>query len=504
MLRSKRISRFFACLLSAFVLFPAFTALSADKSGRAVYAADNAITVFSVEDYIDESILESFEEETGIGVNYLTFATNEEMYNELLKDKKAVDLICPSEYMIMKMRDEGLLKKFVTPENFKKYGSDYIKTKFKEAPLEIMDEDEEETYAVGYMWGTIGLIYNMDNGVTAEDLKSWSAIWQNFTGRVTVKDSIRDTYFIALAEVYKDELLSLKNDLKAGKIDDERYNEKITEIFNRTDEKTVNDVRESILNLKSNLYGFEVDAGKSEILTGKIDVNVAWSGDAVYSISQGLYDEESGELLPENKRVKLGYAVPEEGSNVWFDGYVMTADADEESSLLFLDYICSPEIATKNMSYTGYTSCIVGDEVFEYVKDTYNDDDDYEKSVDLKYIFDPENKSGKDENYYVINVSSEAYQMFTAQYPEEDVLTRCAIMKNFSGEELLRINEMWKEIKLITFPVGTIIAILAAFAVCIALIVLFVNREKIFARVDERAEKSAKKKDKVVSRTAIK
>lgn len=486
---SKKLTRFFAVTLILLFVLPFSFGV------KTVRAEGNEITVFSVEDYIDTDVLDAFEEETGVKVNYLTFATNEEMYNELLKDKNAVDLICPSEYMIMKMRDEGLLKKFDTPQNFADYGSDYIKQKFKQAPLNIMDEDESKTYAIGYMWGTIGVIYRTED-VDGELLKSWSSLWSEFDGKLTVKDSIRDTYFMALAEVYKDELISWKNKLAGSECSAEDYNAAITEIFNRTDKETVDKVEKSLLDLKGKLYGFEVDAGKSDILTGKINVNVAWSGDAVFSIDQGLYDED-GEPL--ENQVVLGYAVPEEGSNVWFDGYVMTANADEENSLKFLDYLCSPEVATLNMDYTGYTSCIVGDEVFEYVKETYSDDES-EDTVDLRYFFDP-NGTNPDPEAYVINVAEELKYMFYAQYPTEDVLMRCAVMKNFDGDELGRINEMWKKIKLITFSTGKIIAIVSAFVLAAAAIAVYVNREKLFGGIEKRDDK--KSKYKLVSKEEI-
>lgn len=486
---SKKLTRFFAVTLILLFVLPFSFGV------KTVRAEGNEITVFSVEDYIDTDVLGAFEEETGVKVNYLTFATNEEMYNELLKDKNAVDLICPSEYMIMKMRDEGLLKKFDTPQNFADYGSDYIKQKFKQAPLNIMDEDESKTYAIGYMWGTIGVIYRTED-VDSELLKSWSSLWSEFDGKLTVKDSIRDTYFMALADVYKDELISWKNKFDGSECSAEDYNAAITEIFNRTDKETVDKVEKSLLDLKGKLYGFEVDAGKSDILTGKINVNVAWSGDAVFSIDQGLYDED-GEPL--ENQVVLGYAVPEEGSNVWFDGYVMTANADEENSLKFLDYLCSPEVATLNMDYTGYTSCIVGDEVFEYVKETYSDDES-EDTVDLRYFFDP-NGTNPDPEAYVINVAEELKYMFYAQYPTEDVLTRCAVMKNFDGDELGRINEMWKKIKLITFSTGKIIAIVSAFVLAAAAIAVYVNREKLFGGIEKRDDK--KSKYKLVSKEEI-
>ncbi len=486
---SKKLTRFFAVALILLFVLPFSFGV------KTVRAEGSEITVFSVEDYIDTDVLDAFEEETGVKVNYLTFATNEEMYNELLKDKNAVDLICPSEYMIMKMRDEGLLKKFDTPQNFADYGSDYIKQKFKQAPLNIMDEDESKTYAIGYMWGTIGVIYRTED-VDGELLKSWSSLWSEFDGKLTVKDSIRDTYFMALAEVYKDELISWKDKLDGSECSAEDYNAAITEIFNRTDKETVDKVEKSLLDLKGKLYGFEVDAGKSDILTGKINVNVAWSGDAVFSIDQGLYDED-GEPL--ENQVVLGYAIPEEGSNVWFDGYVMTANADEENSLKFLDYLCSPKVAKLNMDYTGYTSCIVGDDVFNYVKETYHDDES-EDVIDLKYFFDP-NGTNPDPNAYKISVAEELKYMFYAQYPTEDVLTRCAVMKNFDGEELERINEMWKKIKLITFSTGKIIAIVSAFVLAAAAIAVYVNREKLFGGIEKRDEK--KSKYKLVSKEEI-
>lgn len=468
------------------------------------------ITVFSVDDYIHEAteegelgVLEMFEEETGIKVNYLTFATNEEMYNELKKDPNACDLVCPSEYMIMKLAEEEMIRKFETPNNFREYGSEYIKNVFKKYPLNIMDEDEGETYAVGYMWGTVGLIYSIDNmGENPEILTNWSGLWdKSLNGRVTIKDSIRDTYFIALAKVFEEELLSCKQKFEDGEYittEDptgiEGYNRDITEIVNRTDYASVQAVESELAILKQNLFGFEVDSGKSDILTGKIDVNLAWSGDAVYSIYQGLFDDD-GNPLP--NQVFLGYTIPEEGSNVWFDGYVMTKNADYDSSLLFLDFIARPDVAVLNMDFTGYTSCIAGDEVFEYVLDSYNDDES-EVCVDLKYFFDP-SYEGDD---YVVRVSEDVEQIFFAQYPTEEEINRCAIMKNFSGEELVRINDMWKKTKLVTLTDLQIYLTLAGMLAVIGIVVVIKYREKIFGKKSfDVVEK--KSKYKVIKREKL-
>ena len=122
---------------------------------KTVKAEGREITVFSWEDYIDESLLESFTEETGITVNYYTFAGNEEMYNEVIKNPEACNLLCPSEYMIQKMQTEGLIKPFTVPETYKENVSPYIDGVFENLGFYT---DNGKTYACGYMWGTMGFV----------------------------------------------------------------------------------------------------------------------------------------------------------------------------------------------------------------------------------------------------------------------------------------------------------------------------------------------------------
>ena len=467
---------------------------------KSVRAEDEIVlTVFSVEDYIHEAeddselgVLDMFKEQTGITVDYQTFATNEDMYNELIKDPYAVDLICPSEYMIMKMMTEDLIRPFETPKNFLENGSPYIKEVFKGLEIEtangkipLMSSDEKTCYAVGYMWGTLGLIYNTQT-VDAKDLTSWTDIWTKFTKKVTIKDSIRDSYFMALAYVYQDELLQAKAEFEQGVLGEKEYNDKISAIFNRTDADSVYKAGEALLGLKNNLYGFEVDSGKNDMLTGKIDVNVAWSGDAVYSIDEALFDEE-GNKKP--NAMYLGYAVPEEGANVWFDGYVMTKNADYDNAIKFLDFIASPEIAVLNMDYTGYTSCIGGEEVLEYVKESYHSEDGV-KEYDLSYFFDPTH-TGDD---YKINVEEDYVLLFEAQYPTKEIITRCAVMQNFSGEDLERVNEMWKKVKLITLSKTAIITILSITAFIVLCYFAYKFREPIGEFLSRKLPRSKKKK----------
>ena len=121
-------------------------------------------------------------------------------------------------------------------------------------------------------------------------------------------------------------------------------------ILNRTDDDTIEKVEQALIDAKKNVFGFEVDSGKNDMITGKININFAWSGDAVYAIDEA-----------EEQEVYLNYSVPQEGSNIFFDGWVMPKGANTTLAEAFVNYISMPENACANMDYVGYTSVIAGD-----------------------------------------------------------------------------------------------------------------------------------------------
>ncbi len=488
----------FVVLLLAFVLLAASTVALSPVSEVNAATSVKEITVFSWEDYIDlgygyangdfpsdylqdnyseadlrKSVLDIFEEQTGIKVNYYSFATNEEMYNELLKNPDACDLICPSEYMILKMREEGLIKPYSAPDNYQVNGSPYIKRVFNDLGLNTADG---KTYAIGYMWGTMGLIYNAEK-YSDSDFSHWSNLYdEKFSGKITIKDSLRDSYIMAAAIVYEEELMSLKGRFENGEISQEEYKSSLSDIFNATDPETVDMIGDALIKLKNNLYGFEVDAGKSDLISGKIDVNFAWSGDAVFSMWEA---DDIG--------LELGYVVPQEGSNVWFDGWVMTKSADETLALRFLDFISDPKIAVRNMDYIGYTSCMAGDDVFNYVDGNFGAEDDETDltDFDLSYFFG--------EGDYTVTAGSCARHLY-AQYADEETIMRCAVMNNFSNDDLVLINEMWNKVKLITLPAYALIIIAAIIVLAAVGFVLYKFRDKIFGNEISKEQTKPRRK----------
>ena len=416
------------------------------------------LKVCNWEDYIDEDVCADFEAymaEKGqtVRVEYSTFGTNENLYNDLkIANGYLYDVVCPSDYMIEKMAKEGMLAKISLAEdgNYASYVSPYISGIFEDSITWTNGGAQESLsdYAVGYMWGTMGFTYNPAfSDSIEEDMKSWLSIWDEaYSKKVTIKDSVRDSYFVGIAYACRDELKELKDQYAAGEIDREAYNEALTEIFNRTDEETVANVEEGLKTLKKNLFGFEVDEGKNDMVTGKISVNFAWSGDAVYAMDEAEADG-----------VELSYSVPEEGSNIWFDGWCIPASAQEkELAKEFIEFLSLPEIAVRNMEYIGYTSVIAGDMPFSIEYCEY------------------------DKNDEPIPGSEYTVEYTGVQYPTEDIIDRCVVMHYFDDETNLRINEMWENVKGETLPVWAIVVIVAVVLLAVAAVLVYRFRDKIF------------------------
>lgn len=408
------------------------------------------LRIYNWEDYISDgkddegndtdeiaNVIEEFEEYyektygEKVNVKYVTYATNEIMLSTIETGRSQYDLICPSDYVIQKMIKKDMLEE-LDPRypitNYEKYCSPYIK--------DLFSKNGWDKYGVCYMWGTMGFLYDPER-VDHEDVTTWDVMWNSkYMYEITTKDSMRDTYVPAVAHLYKDELYELKIKYENGEITSSKYTEKITEILNRCDEDTIDLVGKELREMKNNIFGFEVDSGKTDIATGKITINFAWSGDAVYSMD---FSEED----PINK--ELYYSVPEEGSNIWFDGWVMPKGANTKLAQRFMDFVCLPDIAVKNMEKIGYTSAIGGDEVLDMINDWYGvEDGEYE--VDLSYFFgDTVSDERKSDGKIIVKTDTLGRQ-FSAQYPTIDVVTRCAIMKDF-GDMNDTVMAMWQEFK---------------------------------------------------------
>ena len=444
--------------LLPFALLSCIALSSLSFSGCSDGDRGNVLRVASWDEYICEGGEDSYFEEglplyeefeiwyketygKEITVEYIPIQDNETMYNKI-KMGDSYDILCPSEYMIMKLAEEGLLQKlpasFFDLDNelnyYAKNLSPYIRDVFENGKMN--DGSKWSEYTAGYMWGSTGFVYNPEN-VSADEVKSWNIFTsESAHRRITAKDNVRDSYFAGLGMYYEEDMLALKAALENGTISLDEYKTSLSAMMNDTSKETMSKVQNKLKQMRENIYGLETDEGKLDIATGRFDISYQWSGDAVYTLDVGESDEINDEPI------YLEYAIPEAASNLWFDGWVLMKDSQNvEAATAFMNFLSIPENVIRNMYYIGYTSCIGGEDVFAYVEETYGADEEEEDTVeyDLSYFFG--------EGYSLITPEEQTRRQLLAQYPDVNTINRLVVMKYFDKDTNERANRMWTTIK---------------------------------------------------------
>ena len=406
-----------------------------------------------------------------VRVEYSCFGTNEDLYNQLTLGD-TYDLVCPSDYMIMKLMAEGALEpyseSFFDRDNAENYYSrcvsPYIAGVFAENEI---NGESWERYAACYMWGVTGVLYNPEL-MTEEEASTW-AVFDNpdFYRQITLKDNVRDTYFSTLGYLLQDQLTD------EAFLADADYREKLGAMMNDVSPETIHAVEELLGRIMGNIYALETDSGKADMVTGKIVANYQWSGDAVYAMDQA-----------EEEDVYLQFAVPRECTNLWFDGWVMLksgigADAEKKQAAeAFVNFVSRPENAVRNMYYIGYTSAISGgedDTVFSYLNWCYGAEEDEEDTVayPVGYFFNGDNE---DEDYIVYTSPEQVGRQLFTQYPSQEVIYRAAVMGYFDEEQTRNINQMWINIRCLDvreIPLWCVLLTLCVIAAVAAACILY-------------------------------
>ena len=374
---------------------------SSDRSG--------VLKVYNWSDYIGEGIISEFEqwykEQTGedITVVYQTFDVNETMLSKIEKGHEDYDVVCPSDYIIERMLNSGLLLPLdfaSIPDSINyiaKNRSPYIEKMFREINPTIDAND----YSVAYMWGTTGIIYNTKY-VTDEEASTWDVIRNpKFKDQVLIKDAPRD--------VYGPVLIYLKQkELKEGTVT-------LQELMSDSSDESIAAVEEYLKSAKDNVLGWEADFGKDQMTKGRGVLSLNWSGDAVWAI------EEAAAV-----GVDLKYVVPEEGSTVWFDGWVIPKYAKNvKAATYFIDFMCRTDIAIRNMDETGYVASNGAWEVLESQIDEEQD------AVDLSYFF---------------GEGADSVHVDGTLYPDKAVIERCALEHDW-GADTDKLLAMWSRVK---------------------------------------------------------
>ena len=447
---------------------------------------DEVIDLDSGDIFGENSMIQDFEQwyqdtyGKKVRVEYSTFGTNEELYSQLNLGN-VYDLVCPSDYMIMKLLKENKLeplsKDFFDTENENNYYvkgvSPYINGVFEENQI---DGKPWVDYAAGYMWGITGMVYNPEE-VTEEEASTWTILENpKFYRQVTIKDNVRDAYFPTLAILNRDQLLdpSFRNSAN--------YEAQLSAIMNDTRKEIIDEAEEKLKEIRANVYSFETDSGKADMVSGKVVANLQWSGDGVYALDQA---EEDG--------FYLDWAVPEECTNLWFDGWVMLKSgigqdaAKKQAAEAFINFLSRPDNAVRNMYYIGYTSAIAGgdsDVIFDYLDWTYGAEEDEEDTIEypVGYFFSGDNS---DEDYVITAPAEQAHRQLSAQYPSEEEISRSAVMMYFDDEGNKNINQMWINVRCFNLSMLSMAQwiTIAVIVLAAALLVLFVKfGDDIFRR----------------------
>lgn len=273
--------------------------------------AGTSLTVFNWFDYIDPDVLTMFEEQSGIRVEYVNFTQNEDMYAKLEAGAGAYDVIFPSEYMVERLIKEDRLEA-LNLDNIPNLANVLDN-------LRDPSYDPGNAHSVPYMWGTLGILYNTD--VVSEPITSWMSLFDGqYKGSIFMMNSMRDTIGLGLKALGYSMNTRNQDELRAAC------------------DLLVQQKRDGLVS------GNFVDETKDKMVSGEAALAVIYSGDALYAME---------------KADNLAYVVPEEGSNIWVDSMCIPKGSQhKEVAEYFINFMCDPEIAQRNMDYIYYSSPI--------------------------------------------------------------------------------------------------------------------------------------------------
>lgn len=269
---------------------------------------DNTLNLYNWGDYIDPELITKFEKETGYVVSYETFDSNEAMYTKVSQGGTAYDLAIPSEYMIERMIEEDMLFEL---DHAQIEGLEHI-----DSDLLDMAFDPGNQYSIPYFWGTLGIVYNT-KFVEEGSIQHWEDLWDpHFEDNLMLIDGAREVMGLGLNSL-------------GYSVNSKNMNE-LTEAAAKLD------------TLTPNVKAIVADEIKMYMIQEESSVAVTFSG-------------EAADMMWENEN--LHYVIPTEGSNLWFDNFVIPKTAQNvEAAYAFINFMLEPENAAQNAEYVGYST----------------------------------------------------------------------------------------------------------------------------------------------------
>lgn len=334
---------------------------SAGSQGGAPAAKGGEVNVYNWGGpYIDEDIFRDFEKETGIKVNYSEYQSNEEMYAILKFGSAVYDVIIPSDYMVSRLISEDMLEEldFSNIPNYSLIDDNY----------KNLEYDPAGRYSVAYMTGTVGLIYN--SALISDEITSWSALFDDaYSGQILMFDNPRDAFGIALKYL--------------------GYSQ------NSVSEAEIREAFGLLAGQKEILQAYVMDQIFDKLEAGEAYIGPYYAGDYLLMI------ENNPDLV---------FVRPVEGSNAFVDAMCVPKGAKNKTNAeIFIDFMCSTEVAIMNMDAVGYASA------------------NYEAAEEYADELDPEE--------------------YEIMFASDEVLANCDVFTNLPPDILELYNDLWVELK---------------------------------------------------------
>ncbi|PWJ79805.1 spermidine/putrescine-binding protein [Pseudaminobacter salicylatoxidans] len=319
------------------------------------FAQERVVNVYNWSDYIDDSILADFTKETGIKVVYDVYDSNEILETKLLAGGTGYDVVVPTGSFLQRQIAAGVYQKLDKSKlpNLKNMW-DLVSERTK-----VFDPDNE--YSINYMWGTIGIGYNVNKVkevLGTDKLDSWKFVFDpEYAAKlkdcgINFLDSPTDMIPVTLA------YLGLNPDSH--------------------DPADIAKAEETLLKVRPFVRKFHSSEFINGLANGDICAAVGWSGDVFQARDRA--DEA-------NNGVELAYTIPKEGTQMWFDQMAIPADAPHvEEAHEFLNYIMKPEVIAKSSNYVHYANGNKASQEF-LDKDLLNDPAVYPDDETLGKLF---------------------------------------------------------------------------------------------------------------------
>jgi spermidine/putrescine-binding protein len=275
-------------------------------AGGAADLKGQTLNLYSWSEYIPQEALDRFSDQTGVQINYDTYASNEELLAKLKAGGANYDVIVPSDYLVGLMREEGLLTPLDKAKlaNVANLDSRFLDQQF----------DPGNQFTVPYQWGTTGIVSNQAK--VQPPITSFADLWRaDLKDRLVVLDDQREMLGIALVQLGLDR--------------------------NSTDPDDLAKARDKLIALKPNIRVFDSDSPKSQLLAGEVDAGVVYNGEAA---------------LLERENPDFKYLLPADGCGVWFDNLAIPTGAPHpDVAHAFIDFMLAPEqslLVTRDFPYS--------------------------------------------------------------------------------------------------------------------------------------------------------